>query len=259
MEIKFQKYQGTGNDFIMIDCVNQSNLEISIPLIQQLCNRRFGIGADGLICIFKHDDFDFEMKYYNSDGSRSFCGNGARCAVAFAHSLGLFKNDTHFLAIDGEHHASMGTNHVHLLMAEVDSVSKDNDAYVLDTGSPHFVSFVNDIDKKDIVKFGREIRYNEKYKVSGINVNLVERVDSQELKMLTYERGVEDETLSCGTGATAVALAFARKSNLTDTFEFDIKVKGGQLKVSATPCEGGFKNIYLIGPATYVFNGSVSV
>jgi diaminopimelate epimerase len=259
MEINFQKYQGTGNDFVMIDCVNQSELVISIPLIQQLCNRRFGIGADGLICIYKHDDFDFEMKYYNSDGSRSFCGNGARCAVAFAHSLGLFKKDAHFLAIDGEHHATLNEKQVHLLMADVKSIIKDNDAYVLDTGSPHFVSFVNDLDAVDILKYGKEVRYSLAYKEQGINVNLVEKVDTQKLNMLTYERGVEDETFSCGTGATAVALAFAIKSNVSDPFEFDIKVKGGRLKVSATPYKEGFKNIYLIGPATYVFNGSVSV
>ncbi len=259
MEIKFQKYQGTGNDFIMIDCVNQSNIEISIPLIQQLCNRRFGIGADGLICIYKHNKYHFEMKYYNSDGSRSFCGNGARCAVAFAHSLGLFEKDAHFLAIDGEHNASLNEEQVHLLMSDVPSISEDNDAFVLDTGSPHFVCFVNDLDTMDIVKYGQEVRYNEKYKEQGINVNLAQKVDSQKINMLTYERGVEDETFSCGTGASAVALAYALKNNVTEPFELEIKVKGGQLKVSAIPNNGGFKNIYLIGPATYVFNGSVSV
>lgn len=259
MEITFQKYQGTGNDFIMVDCVRQNGLDVSAALVQQLCNRRFGIGADGLICILDHDEYDFEMRYYNSDGSRSFCGNGARCAVAFAHKIGLFDNKAAFLAIDGVHEASWDGESAHLKMGDVNSIKFDGDAYVIDTGSPHYISFVPDLDDIEIIDFGKKIRYSEPYKTKGINVNAVKVINNNTLEMLTYERGVEDETFSCGTGATAVALAHAHKSHNYQPFESNIKVKGGKLKVSGIPKNEGFENIYLIGPATYVFHGSVSV
>ena len=154
MEIKFHKYQGTGNDFVMIDCISQSTFDLSSSLIQKLCDRRFGIGADGLICIHSHDKYDFEMKYYNSDGSRSFCGNGARCAVAFAHTLGLFQKEANFLAIDGEHVATWDGTLARLKMADVNTIGFDGDAFVIETGSPHYISFVSDLDDVDIVDFG---------------------------------------------------------------------------------------------------------
>lgn len=259
MEFKFQKYQGTGNDFVMIDCISQSSIDLSVDSIQKLCDRRFGIGADGLICIYDHDKYDFEMRYYNSDGSRSFCGNGARCAVAFAHTLGLFEKEASFLAVDGEHSAYLDGTSVRLKMADVNSISFDREAYVIETGSPHYISFIKALDDFDIVEFGKKVRYSDTYIKDGINVNLVQEIDGNALSMLTYERGVEDETLSCGTGATAVALAFAHKKKEKGYFEYDIKVKGGQLKVSGVPKDEGFTTIYLIGPAINVYNGSISI
>jgi len=258
MEIEFHKYQGTGNDFIMIDCRNTPNLILTNDQIQQLCNRRFGIGADGLIQIFHHESHDFEMRYYNADGSRSFCGNGARCAVQFAYSLGLFKLKARFLAIDGTHEAELVNNSVALRMTDVSKWEENEDHFVIDTGSPHYIQFVNRLSEHDIVEIGKKIRYSDKYKSIGINVNLVEVRNDKSLTMVTYERGVEDETFSCGTGATAVALTYLLKTNLKGTHEVLINVKGGNLRVEATQSES-FTKIYLIGPAKSVFYGRVSV
>ena len=258
MEIDFQKYQGTGNDFIMLDCCDVQNFSLSSQEIQQLCDRRFGIGADGLIQIFKHDTYDFEMRYFNADGSRSFCGNGARCAVQFAHTLNLFNEKATFLAIDGVHEAEFVDTLVALKMSDVSNWESNNNHFVINTGSPHFIKFVNLLTNHDIVAFGKEVRYSKPYLDAGINVNLVEEVAECSLSMLTYERGVEDETYSCGTGATAVALAYVLKHNLGGKQEIEIRVKGGYLRVQATK-EDTFSNIYLIGPAKYVFHGRVSV
>jgi diaminopimelate epimerase len=258
MEIEFHKYQGTGNDFIMLDCRKTPDLIFSNNQIRQLCNRRFGIGADGLIQIFEHESHDFEMRYFNADGSRSFCGNGARCAVMFAFSLGLFKEKANFLAIDGQHEAELVGNSVALKMSDVSVWESNEDHFVLDTGSPHYIRFVSNLSEHDIVDFGKKIRYSDKYKNSGINVNLVEKISDKSLSMLTYERGVEDETFSCGTGATAVALAFMLKKELKGKHDIQIKVKGGNLRVEATKGES-FTNIYLIGPAKSVFHGRVSI
>lgn len=259
MDINFEKYQGTGNDFIMIDCVNQKGLDINAALIQKLCDRRFGIGADGLICIYSSDSYDFEMRYYNSDGSRSFCGNGARCAVAFSAKLCLFNTNAKFLAIDGEHSATWDGKLVHLKMSNVNNVHFDDQAYIINTGSPHYISFLTNLNDVDIVEFGKKIRFSQAYSENGINVNIVEAIDESTLEMLTYERGVEDETYSCGTGATAVALSYAHKLGARKPFEYKIKVKGGNLKVSGVPKNGGFEDVYLIGPATFVYHGSISI
>ena len=258
MEIEFHKYQGTGNDFIMIDCRNTPNLILTNDQIQQLCNRRFGIGADGLIQIFHHESHDFEMRYYNADGSRSFCGNGARCAVQFAYSLGLFKVKARFLAIDGTHEAELIDNSVALRMTDVSLWEENEDHFVIDTGSPHYIQFVDNLAEHDIFEFGRKIRYSDKYKSFGINVNLVEEINDRSLSMVTYERGVEDETLSCGTGATAVALAYMLRNNLKGAHKVRIKVKGGLLSIKATKSDS-FSDIHLIGPAKSVFYGRVSV
>lgn len=258
MEIEFYKYQGTGNDFIMVDCRVLPEMKLSNYQIQQICNRRFGIGADGLIQIFEHPEYDFEMRYFNSDGSRSFCGNGARCAVKFAHSLGIFDSKTTFKAIDGYHEAELTDDLVALKMSDVQQWTENEDHYIFDTGSPHYVKFVDDLSEFDIIKFGKEIRFSEKFQKDGINVNLVQNCSDLSLSMLTYERGVEDETLSCGTGATAVGLAYILKNKQNGTHEIDIKVKGGQLKIQATR-KSTFSNIYLIGPVIAVFYGTVSI
>lgn len=258
MNIDFHKYQGTGNDFIMIDCRENPDFKLSNEQIQKLCNRRFGIGADGLIQLFRHGKYDFEMRYFNADGSRSFCGNGARCAVQFAHFLDMFNEKAIFLAIDGVHEAEFSNDLVALKMSDVVEWMEYDDHFVLDTGSPHYIKFVDQLEKFDIVEFGREIRYSEKYSAKGINVNLAEVRDECSLAISTYERGVEDETFSCGTGATAVALAYMLKNNLDDKHVVGIKVKGGDLQIQATKTDK-FTSIYLIGPAKFVFHGGVSI
>lgn len=258
MEINFFKYQGTGNDFIMIDCVSNP-LTITSDMVQKLCDRRFGIGADGLIGIFNHESLDFEMKYFNSDGSRSFCGNGARCAVAFAHQLGLFDKTARFNAIDGIHEATWNGEKAALQMQNVSTIGRDGKAYVIQTGSPHYISFVDDLEDHDIISFGKKIRYDDKYQKEGINVNLVQTISDNAISMLTYERGVEDETYSCGTGATAAALAHLHQLGGNSEATIKVKVKGGDLAVKAIPDNGGFTSIYLIGPATFVFHGSISI
>jgi diaminopimelate epimerase len=258
MEIEFHKYQGTGNDFIMLDCRKTPNLILTNDQIQKLCNRRFGIGADGVIQIFEHLSYDFEMRYFNADGSRSFCGNGARCAVQFAYSLRLFKEKANFLAIDGPHEAELVDNSVALKMSDVAVWERNEDHFIIDTGSPHYIEYVSNLTEHNIVDFGKKIRYSDKFKADGINVNLVEIISENSLSMATYERGVEDETLSCGTGATAVALSFMLKNEIKGKRDIQIRVKGGNLRVEATKADS-FSNIYLIGPAKSVFHGRVSI
>ncbi|WP_107037493.1 diaminopimelate epimerase [Brumimicrobium mesophilum] len=258
MTIRFTKYQGTGNDFIMVDCTSSNNFKLENEQIQALCDRRFGIGADGVILISKHPSLDFKMTYYNSDGSQSFCGNGARCAVQFSKSLGLFKTKTSFEAIDGEHSATIEGDLISLKMNDVPTFSKDDTAYIINTGSPHYVKFVQDVDNENIVEYGRNIRYSKKYNAEGINVNLVEVLADNELEMLTYERGVEDETYSCGTGATAVGLAFALVLDYDDV-DVKIFVKGGELFVKAERNDDSFDHIYLIGPAEKVYDGLITI
>ncbi|MGB0933633.1 MAG: diaminopimelate epimerase [Lishizhenia sp.] len=250
MKLEFHKYQGTGNDFVLIDN-RKHQLRLSKKQIETLTDRRFGIGADGLILIENHAELDFEMIYYNSDGSRSFCGNGARCAVRFSSFLGICKKEARFLAVDGEHQAKITKSAISIQMSPVDTVEMDGSAFVVDTGSPHFIEFVKDINTSDIVEKGRAVRYSDKYKKDGINVNLVQE---DTLEMRTYERGVEAETLSCGTGATAVALAYAEKHDLNGLVALDIKVRGGFLQVAFNR-EESFKDIFLKGPAEKVFSG----
>lgn len=258
MTFSFTKYHGTGNDFIMVDCTSATKLELDNEQISALCDRRFGIGADGVILISKHPTLDFTMTYYNSDGSQSFCGNGARCAVHFANSLGMFKALANFEAIDGLHKASINENIIALEMNKVEGFKKDETAFIIDTGSPHYIKFSADLDDENIVEYGKAIRYSDKYKKEGINVNLVEVLADNHLDMLTYERGVEDETYSCGTGATAAALAYALVLDY-DEVDVLINVKGGELAVKAERIGDSFDSIYLIGPAEKVFDGEISI
>lgn len=259
MTITFSKYQGTGNDFILIDNREKQISILSNKQIQQLCNRRFGIGADGLMLIQRHKKYDFEVVYYNSDGSQSFCGNGARCATHFAHTLGVFDEKVKFWAIDGCHQATLTEkDQIAVKMNDVDKWIVDKNAVVLNTGSPHYINFVDDLEKEDFLTFCRTIRYAEPYQKEGINVNLA-RVQNDVIHLLTYERGVEAETLSCGTGATAVALAHALLQDKKGAFSQKIKVKGGDLLISADFDGTSFTDIYLIGPAKHVFNGAIAV
>lgn len=254
--IKFHKYQGTGNDFIMIDnrkvTVDKNDLEF----VQHWCDRRFGIGADGLILIEEHPECDFEMVYYNSDGSQSFCGNGSRCAMTFAKSLGIIEKEARFLAIDGMHEAFIADDgKVHLKMGDVDNVEFGEEYAFIDTGSPHYIIYVNDVEEVDVIGEAQEIRYSERFEEEGTNVNFV-GVGEDRLLVRTYERGVEDETYSCGTGVTAVALSAAGDEN--GSYQVLLQTLGGELEVSYDKIgESQFNNIFLIGPGEKVFEGSI--
>jgi diaminopimelate epimerase len=259
MKIPFHKYQGTGNDFIMIDNLSGEYSFIDIQHVKKLCNRRFGIGADGLILITSHDTLDFEMDYYNSDGSKSFCGNGARCAVQFFLSLTSEKQEFHFLAIDGKHSAFVMDNEIALEMSPVSTIETIEKDYVLNTGSPHYIQLVTNLNEMDVFTAGRRIRNSSRFFTEGINVNFVHRLAAAHLSIRTYERGVEDETLSCGTGATACALVEGLHLAIGEQ-TVRVDVLGGQLSVSFTRTEKNtFTDIRLQGPARFVFEGEIHV
>ena len=256
MQQTFYKYQGTGNDFVMIDNRQQTFDKNNIKHISFLCDRRFGIGADGLILIEHHDNSDFEMIYYNADGSQSFCGNGGRCAVAFAKQLNIIDKKTTFEAIDGVHHATIENDIVKLQMLDVDVVEKHSNHVFLDTGSPHHVQFEDDLNTFDIKTEGSRIRYGSPYNEAGSNVNFVKKMTDSTFAVRTYERGVEDETLSCGTGVTAVAIAM-RALGETNSNLINLKVQGGELQVSFEVVNNIYNNVWLIGPANYVYSGII--
>lgn len=255
--MKFFKYQGTGNDFVIIDNRNQQfNHDI-----KALCDRRFGIGADGLMLLESEEKYDFRMVYFNSDGNEStMCGNGGRCVVAFAKSLGIIEDTAHFIAIDGPHKASIDAHGIVALgMLGVEDIERLNESeYVLDTGSPHYVQFIEDVNSINIIPEAHAIRYGDRFAKEGINVNFVEEMD-EILKVRTYERGVEGETLSCGTGVTAVALAYHQKRHAKEgSFSQKLEVEGGNLEVSFEFHAGiGYREIKLIGPAEIVFQGEI--
>lgn len=260
MKILFSKYQGTGNDFIIIDNRNKLYDNLSNDQVKQLCDRRFGIGADGLMLLNNHEGYDFEMKYYNADGRESsMCGNGGRCLVKFASDIGIIKSEYKFIAIDGPHRASINTDDtVSLKMNDVSQVKFDHGNYILNTGSPHFVMPSSDVMHMDVVKRGRDIRYNNEFKKEGINVNFVEQSEEPgNIIVRTYERGVEDETYSCGTGVTASALVFAHNDNGFNRVE--VQTKGGHLSVDFEKLGDEFRNIWLVGPAEKVFDGSLEI
>ena len=279
MTIPFYKYQGTGNDFIMLDqretvYLNKSDTET----IRNICDRRFGIGGDGLMFLQNKEGYDFEMVYFNADGTEgSMCGNGGRCLTAFAHFLSVFKKQCTFLAIDGAHEAVVKSKidnpqlgdavWVELKMNDVakNSIEQGNDYFLMNTGSPHYVVFVEDLTDINVYDNGRAIRYSERFAKEGVNVNFVERtsfntlkgIEQQGIEVATYERGVEDETFSCGTGVTAAAIAYHIKNG--SALEVPIKTKGGQLSVKFTEGVDIFENVWLCGPATQVFSGSINI
>ena len=257
--IHFTKYQGTGNDFIIIDNSTGQLQNISLETIKKLCDRRFGIGADGLILIEKSINSDFYMNYFNSDGSKSFCGNGSRCAVHFANSLGLISNETKFEAIDGVHFASIHEKNISIQMHSVSNIENRKNNFVLNTGSPHFVKTSENISAEYIREFGKSIRYSEEFSREGINVNLMNILGENIIEIATYERGVEDETLSCGTGATACAIILNELSPIEGSRSVNVNVKGGQLTINYTYNDGNYTNISLSGPAIPVFNGTIEI
>ncbi len=258
--MKFYKYHGTGNDFIIINNFSGEIKNLTKETIKFLCDRHFGIGADGLIILNKHFEYDFEMDYYNADGSgATLCGNGGRCIVAFAKKAGIINEETEFLASDGLHQAKVNSSGiVELKMNDADKVSGAGEDYTCFTGSPHYITFVIELEKINVYNEGRNIRYSEKYKDSGTNVNFVEILNPVTINVRTYERGVENETLSCGTGSVASVLTHAQINNVASA-QYTVNVKGGALKVRFEKKNEKFVNIYLIGSATFVFEGTVNL
>jgi diaminopimelate epimerase len=259
MKINFTKYQGTGNDFVMIDNREGIFPKNDTQLIEKLCDRRFGIGADGLILLENDAETDFRMVYYNSDGNESsMCGNGGRCLVAFAKSLNAIGDETDFIATDGLHHASIiGDGTISLQMKEVEEVKTESDYVFLNTGSPHHVMMVDDLQNYDVKTNGAKIRYSDLYGKAGSNVNFVKQLGDNHFALRTYERGVEDETLSCGTGATAAAIAMHMLGK-TNSHHIQLDVEGGKLEVSFVKEGDRYTNVFLKGPATFVFEGEIT-
>ena len=262
MKFEFYKYQGTGNDFILFDDRSGVTL-LSAKDISKLCDRRFGIGADGVILLRSKSGYDFEMVYYNADGNlSSMCGNGGRCIVSFAKSLSLIKSNATFWAADGKHLAefiSTNPDVVKLKMKDVETIQRTEDGWLLDTGSPHLIVQVKDLKSVDVKESGSTIRNSPQFKVAGVNVNFVESSEKG-LSVRTYERGVEDETLSCGTGVTATALVALENAWVSkDDSNTLVFTPGGVLKVHALRTELGYSEIWLEGPVSFVFRGEVEI
>lgn len=255
-KIHFYKYQGTGNDFVIIP----EKLDLSTSQITKLCDRKYGIGADGVILMWpsEKDNTDFEMMYYNADGTESFCGNGSRCAVMHAQYLKWIDSSCYFISNDGPHLAEIKDDLVYLKMGDVSLIEKRNNDYFIHTGSPHYIQFLSDLENLEIVSEAHKIRYNDEFKLEGVNVNFL--CHHNPIQIRTYERGVEDETLSCGTGATAAAIAtYLNTNNAATKATYSLQTQGGNLSVQFEKQGDTFVNVYLIGPATYVFEGAVNL
>ena len=258
MQIAFFKYQGTGNDFILVDNRQSFFPKKDTKLVHRLCDRRFGIGADGLILLENDSSADFNMVYFNADGQPgSLCGNGGRCIVSFARHLGIIEGNTTFRAVDGLHEATLEGELISLKMNDVRQLRQKPHYVFLDTGSPHHVQLVEHLDTLDVQEEGQRIRYGL-YGKKGSNINFVEPTQNGRFSVRTYERGVEGETLSCGTGVTAVALAMFHLGK-TDKTQVEIETKGGMLQVNFEPNGTAYRNIYLKGPARQVFKGNLDV
>jgi len=261
MKISFEKYQGTGNDFVIVDNRKKEYSALTASHIRHICDRRFGIGGDGLMLLNEKAGYDFEMKYYNADGREgSMCGNGGRCLVKFAYQLGIHKTVYHFIAADGPHEAEIDTDGVvSLKMQDVNHVSKFHGDYLLNTGSPHYVRLVGDVMNVDVFKKGRDIRYSKEFEQDGVNVNFVEQLpDEDKILVRTYERGVEDETWSCGTGVAAAALICYHNENGFN--DVGVKTLGGTLTVEFDRIDDNhYTNIWLSGPAEKVFDGAIEI
>ena len=258
MKLTFYKFQGTGNDFVMIDNREKTFDEKDTKLVAFLCDRRFGIGADGLILLENEEGVDFKMVYYNSDGNESsMCGNGGRCLVAFASYLNIINDKATFNAVDGLHHATISGDIVSLQMKDVSEIKVKPNASFLDTGSPHHVQLVNNLKDFEVKTEGQKLRYGV-YGQKGSNINFVEPFDDETFSVRTYERGVEDETLSCGTGVTAVAIAM-HAAGRVKTNTVKIKAVGGNLEINFEKFGDIYKNVFLTGPAKFVFKGEINV
>ncbi len=259
MNIPFSKYHGAGNDFVIID--NRSCFFTKEPvLIKKLCDRHFGIGADGLMLLETFANTDFYMRYYNSDGNEStMCGNGGRCITLFAHKIGIIDTSTHFLGIDGEHTAYIEDEKmVNLKMQDIKGIEIGSDYYFINTGSPHYVRFVNDVSKVDVNSEGKKIRNSFNLINGGTNVNFVD-LSQNLIKIRTYERGVESETLACGTGSVASAIAVSHQTK-DNKSEYSVNTQGGKLTIKFHKVNDfEYNEIWLKGPATYVFDGQITI
>ena len=256
MIIDFYKYHGTGNDFVLIDnrslFFDKNNLE----LISKICSRHTGVGADGLILLENHNQYDFKMIYFNSDGKQtSMCGNGGRCVISFAKKLNIINDNVTFLAIDGLHEGIINEDIIKIKMIKVSNIDEAHNGCLLDTGSPHFVKFCSSVNNINVFDSGRELRNNKEISEDGVNVNFTEIIDNTSIKVRTYERGVENETLSCGTGVIASALS-AHSKGLVDSNRIKISTLGGELFVSFD-FKNVYDNIWLEGPAIEVFKGQI--
>lgn len=258
VQFEFFKYQGTGNDFIMVDNRRDEFPKNDTKLVARFCDRKFGIGADGLILLENDEISDFKMIYFNADGNEgSMCGNGGRCIVAFAKFLELIETNTSFSAVDGLHHAGIDGSLVSLQMGDVDEIREKPDYFFLNTGAPHHVQLVSDLKNFDVFSEGKKMRYGL-YGQKGSNINYVHQKSDKLFAIRTYERGVENETLSCGTGVTAVALAMHHSGKLKGK-EAKIEVLGGELEVRFDFENESYKNIWLVGPAEQVFKGIIEL
>jgi diaminopimelate epimerase len=256
MKIEFFKYHGTGNDFIILDNRDGQYNQLGQQAIRAMCERRFGIGADGLMLLGQAEGYDFSMSYYNADGAEgTMCGNGGRCMVRFAYDQGIHRSSYRFLAADGPHEADIDlTGIIRLRMTDVHKVESGIDFFVLNTGSPHYVKFQPEVRDHDVTAEGKEIRNSRKYAQAGINVNFVENLDDHTIFVRTFERGVEAETWSCGTGVTASALMAAH--NEVGFNQVDVQTLGGKLSVEFDKVdEQTFRDIWLIGQAQFVYRG----
>jgi diaminopimelate epimerase len=255
MLLTFSKYQGAGNDFVLVDDRSLTFPAANLSVVQKICHRKYGVGSDGLILIQPDSEADFFMNFFNPDGSQSYCGNGSRCAVHFANSIKAIGNTCTYKAIDGLHHGRILENAwVETSILPVSQIEKIGADFFLNTGSPHYVKFYDDIQNINILEEARKIRDDSRFAPGGTNVNFVKGLNSTSIKMRTYERGVEDETLSCGTGVTAAALAVMKESGV-----ISVETKGGLLQVTATKTKSGFENIKLTGPAEMVFTGTMNL
>jgi len=262
MLVHFSKYHGTGNDFVMIDGRELDTSLLDTKVIRRLCDRRFGIGGDGLIFLEESKRFDFTMRYFNADGREgSMCGNGGRCITAFAKSLGICDTRATFEGIDGSHEASILSNgEIRLKLADVGGIDQLVDGYLLNTGSPHFVHFVENLKQITVEREGAEIRQQERFGKGGVNVNFVEPGPaSNEITVRTFERGVEGETWSCGTGVAAAAITSCIHSG-SDKSSYKVYTRGGELNVSFKSQDNQqFTEIYLTGPASHVYDGTIDI
>jgi diaminopimelate epimerase len=256
MDLTFYKYQGTGNDFVMIDNRTKIFPKEKSDIFAQLSDRHFGIGADGIILIENDEKFDFKMIYYNADGSQTFCGNGARCAVAFAKYLNIITKKTNFIAVDGPHFAEINNDMISLQMIDVDEIKVNENSVYTYTGTQHHVELVDELENYAVFENGKKIRNS--YDNPGANVNFAQQINDTTFKVRTYEKGVENETLACGTGVTAVAIAM-HKTNKTKSNAISLPVEGGFLEVSFTEKEGLYTNVFLKGPAQFVFSGNINI